>query len=233
VPYSQPIHATRFHRLYQRVAAGLAVGALLVGVSACGQDDDPSGSAAASTDASQARTTSTAAFSRSTGADGGAVGQDSASTSGAARQQTAADAASCTDPTALIDSSGGGHALPGGVVQYDSYPPASGRHLDVRFAPEPGLYSEPVPPVEQVTALHDGLAAVIYDPSKVDAGGIAELQVLADANANLIVAPADEEIADGAAVAITWWETRQLCTGVDADAITNATKEAAAEATAH
>lgn len=138
----------------------------------------------------------------------------------------------CSAPEHIVDSSGGGHALPGADVVYDTYPPASGRHLDARFAPQPGAYTTPLSPVEQVTALHQGMAVVVYDPDQVDDEGFEQLTSLTSGG-DLVVVPADQALPERAAIAITWWETRQLCSDIDESVIENATKEAAASASRH
>ncbi|MCB9389920.1 MAG: DUF3105 domain-containing protein [Acidimicrobiia bacterium] len=90
----------------------------------------------------------------------------------------------------------------------------------------------PLSPVEQVTALHQGMAVVVYDPDQVDDEGFEQLTSLTSGG-DLVVVPADQALPERAAIAITWWETRQLCSDIDESVIENATKEAAASASRH
>ena len=124
----------------------------------------------------------------------------SCGTSSAAR---CGDIALDVDPTTF-------HVLGDAEVAYDQSPPSSGPHA--LPAPEPGVFSQPIPETNQVAALEAGSVIVQYDRS-VSADEVAELEALA--GNGILVAPALRQMDDDAAVALTAWGARQLCDGVD------------------
>ena len=108
------------------------------------------------------------------------------------------------------------HTVGTAVVDYRFSPPASGPHA-AASAPDPGVYDEPIPEARQVAAAEVGMVLLQYDPSlPVDQRQrLAELGRGVD---GVIVAPVGSPIDGGRTVAMTAWEQRQLCDGIDEEA---------------
>ncbi len=105
------------------------------------------------------------------------------------------------------------HVLPGAEEpEYRTDPPTSGPHL-----PSPSttdVRDEPIAAPVQVGLLEEG--NVLLQHVGLDEAERAEVEALA--GDGVIVAPATE-LPEGAAVVATAWVTKQVCTGVDVDAL--------------
>jgi hypothetical protein len=107
------------------------------------------------------------------------------------------------------------HVLPSDQaddVTYETDPPTSGPHLP---GPETEpVHDAPIPGPIQVGLLEEG--AVILQHSGITADERAEVEGLA--GDGVVVAPA-EALPDDAAVVATAWVTKQVCGGVDLEAL--------------
>lgn len=130
--------------------------------------------------------------------------------------------AGCAEVTRLLEPGSSTHVV-GGEVDYEHHPPTSGPHSAGR-PPEPGVHEEPVPEVEQVTALEVGMAVLQYDGS-VGADDARALERIAEGRDDVVVTPAAAEIDEGKHVAFTAWGVRQLCDGVSAKTAEDFVKE--------
>lgn len=105
------------------------------------------------------------------------------------------------------------HVLPGAdEPDYRTEPPTSGPHL-----PTPGtdpVRDEPIPGPVQVGLLEEGMVLLQHDGlDEADRGAVEAL-----AGEDVVVAPA-ESLPDDASVVATAWVTKQVCSGVDVDAL--------------
>ncbi len=105
------------------------------------------------------------------------------------------------------------HVLPGAdATEYETDQPTSGPHL-----PGPDVapvHDEPISPAIQVGLLEEG--AVLLQHHGLSADARAEVESLA--GDGVVVAPA-EQLPDDAAVVATAWVTKQVCGGVDLEAL--------------
>lgn len=108
------------------------------------------------------------------------------------------------------------HTIGTAAVDYRYSPPASGPHA-AGSAPAPGVYDEPIPEARQVAAAEVGMVLLQYDPS-LPTDQRERLAGVGRGVDGVIVAPVGSPIDDGRLVAMTAWEQRQLCDGVDEEA---------------
>lgn len=107
----------------------------------------------------------------------------------------------------------GFHTIGTAKFDYRFSPPASGPH-PAGGAPDAGVYEDPIPEPRQVAATEVGLVLLHYAPALPEEQQ-QQLAELGRGAEEVIVAPAAAPIDDGKQVALTAWEQRQLCTGVD------------------
>jgi Protein of unknown function (DUF3105) len=143
---------------------------------------------------------------------GGCSGDDS--TGNAARATVGGD--SGCDPVERLVEPNQGHVLPGVEVTYVHRPPSSGRH--VPELPELGVHDAPIEEARQVFALENGYVLLQYGPqlSDDDRRALERIAVETEQADLVIVAPA-VSIDGDRPVALTAWQTRQLCDGVAPD----------------
>lgn len=107
------------------------------------------------------------------------------------------------------------HVLPSDEaddVTYETDPPTSGPHLP---GPETRpVHDEPIPGPIQVGLLEEGV--VLFQYAGITADQQAEVEALA--GDGVVVAPA-ASLPDDAAVVATAWVTKQVCGGVDVEAL--------------
>ncbi|MGA1836331.1 DUF3105 domain-containing protein [Herbiconiux sp. 11R-BC] len=96
-----------------------------------------------------------------------------------------------------------------GTVDYTMTPPAGGDHNPVWL--NCGVYSEPVPNENAVHDLEHGAVWVTYDPTLVDAAGVASLQSQLP-NTYVVLSPFSNL---GAPVVASAWGNQVFLTGVD------------------
>ena len=112
----------------------------------------------------------------------------------------------------------GDHVPTGTPVEFETSPPTGGDHY-AEPGPKPGVYDdEPLTEPAQVAALEVGYVVMNYDPTQLDAGGVAELGAVAEDNFGVLVTPQAAPLDDGAAVAFTSFGVLQLCSELDVDA---------------
>jgi hypothetical protein len=201
------------------VIGSTAVAVLLVAAAGCGDDDDD-GAAAADTaaedvvDADVVTTTGIA----STG-----VASTAATTepSSVASETTVLDTTpatlvgpACRGVEHLTETLASEHVADDAVVAYDHLPPAAGPHAE--SVPEAGIHAEAVPYVQQVSALELGFVVLQYDPA-IAPTAVEQLAQMAAEIPELVLTPSPGPIDDGAAIAATTWERRELCDAVDLD----------------
>lgn len=185
-----------------RTAAWVIAGAMALG--ACMPTDEPT--AAPTTDAS-------------------AVDEELPVRLSEADVSTAGDAASCVGFEEADDSPSASHVDPDGPAPpelYDRRPATAGDHLGEWV--EAAVYDE-APDERSVVHNHEhGAVSVWFDPSAIADGDLEALRSWAasrnaelanDAGAGIIVAPFDEGLADGAAVAFRAWSGGLDCAAFD------------------
>lgn len=103
-------------------------------------------------------------------------------------------------------------------VPYSSVPPTSGWHAS--GAPDPGVHREPLSDPEVVALLEIGQVVAVYDPSRLDADEVAELEEIAGSThpQRLSVTPANEPLPTP--LTLTAWGVLQRCDGVAPEDIT-------------
>jgi drug/metabolite transporter (DMT)-like permease len=104
------------------------------------------------------------------------------------------------------------HVLPGAEApEYQTDPPTSGPHLPA--PPGDPVRTEPIDPAVQVGLLEEGVVLIQHD----GLDDAEQTRVEALAGDGVVVAPAT--LPDGATVVATAWVTKQVCRGVDVEAL--------------
>lgn len=108
----------------------------------------------------------------------------------------------------------GVHVLPGAAAtEYRTDPPTSGPHQPAPVTES--VRSEPIAKEVQVGLLEEGRVLIQHDGlTATDQERLEELAV----DDEVVVAPA-ESLPDDATVVATAWVTKQVCTGLDVDAL--------------
>ena len=145
-------------------------------------------------------------------ATGGPESQDTTTSS----TEASSDEGCGTVVEEQLDPQSGRHLLPGAPAPaYLSDPPTSGAHLS-GAAPESGVLPEPIDPPTQVQILESGRVLIQFASGQVTPAELEQLESLAAANDELVVAPHD---ALPAPVVATAWVHKMLCEDVDPEAL--------------
>ncbi|MGI9121139.1 MAG: DUF3105 domain-containing protein [Acidimicrobiales bacterium] len=120
-------------------------------------------------------------------------------------------------PVERAAEASGFHTIGTATFEYRFSPPASGPH-PAGNALDDGVYDDPIPEPRQVAAAEVGLVLLQYD-STLPEEQQRQLAEIGRGFEKVIVAPVAVPIDGGKEVALTAWEQRQLCDGVDEGAV--------------